>query len=302
MKQVSDEIAVLYRQRPKSYLARIGWSLFLLLLLSSWSFGNFGVFSLFSAERGKNVSRFLSELVPYPLASEGFSFSGLYQWLAEILAEKGFSALAASFGISIVAIVIAGITALALSIFSARSIATSEPYIPGVKESTRWWSFFVYPARFILVFFRAIPEYLWAFIFLSIFGISAWPGILALAVHNAGVLGKLNSELIENLPNKPLAALRAVGGRRSSIALFGVLPLLINRFLLLFFYRWETCIRESTVLGFLGIASLAYWVEDARARNFYDEMFLFVILGSILVVIGDIASGWARRFVARSGV
>lgn len=54
----------------------------------------------------------------------------------------------------------------------------------------------------------------------------------------------------------------------------------LGKWLLYFFYRWESCIREATVLGMLGISSLGFWVRETRARDWHDEMLLFVLLGS----------------------
>ena len=67
-------------------------------------------------------------------------------------------------------------------------------------------------------------------------------------------------------------------------------PAVFPRFLLYFYYRWETCVCEATVLGLLGFASLGYWIADARARDRYDEMLLFTLLAAVLVFIGDIVS------------
>lgn len=125
-------------------------------------------------------------------------------------------------------------------------------------------------------------------------GVSAWPAILALALHNCGILTKLFSEAVDDLPEAPLQAMRGVGARPLQVGVFAALPMALNRFLLYFFVRWETCVRESTVIGFLGIVSIGYWIEDARARNFYDELFLFVLLGTVIVFIGDIVSSLVR--------
>ncbi len=70
---------------------------------------------------------------------------------------------------------------------------------------------------------------------------------------------------------------------------------------LTFFYRWETCVREDTVLGMLGVLSLGSLIRDARASNFYDEMVFYVLLGACLVMMGDIASALARAVVRRAG-
>jgi phosphonate transport system permease protein len=155
-------------------------------------------------------------------------------------------------------------------------------------------------SRAVLVFGRALPEYIWAFLFLILLGPSAWPAVLALAIHNGGILGKLASEVIEDLDHAPLAALGAAGASRSQIAVTAIAPLVFNRTLLFFFYRWETCVRDATILGLLGIVSLGYWIQDARARNHQDEMFLLILVGAALVIIADIISAIAREGVRRS--
>ena len=152
----------------------------------------------------------------------------------------------------------------------------------------------------MLIFLRSIPEYVWAFLLLAMLGPNAWPAVLALALHNAGILGKLGAEVVENLEPAPLAALRGLGATRSQIVLLGILPMVLPRFLLFFFYRWETCVREATVLGMLGIVSLGYWIVDARARNHYDEMVFLVLIGAGIVLVGDLVSALARELVRRA--
>ena len=124
--------------------------------------------------------------------------------------------------------------------------------------------------------------------------------VLALALHNAGILGKLGAEVVENTDSAAPGALRALGGSRRQIGLLGLLPLGLPRFLLYFFYRWETCVREATVLGMLGMASLGAWIVDARARNRYDEMLFYVLAGAGLVLVGDVVSALVRRVVRRA--
>ena len=100
---------------------------------------------------------------------------------------------------------------------------------------------------------------------------------------------------VENLEPAPLQALRYSGARRSDLIVTAVWPLSIGRWLTYFFYRFETCVRESTALGMLGIASLGYWISDAQANHYYDEVFFFVGLSGLIVVAADFASARARR-------
>lgn len=58
--------------------------------------------------------------------------------------------------------------------------------------------------------------------------------------------------------------------------------------------------RETTVLGMLGVSSLGYWVVDARARQNYDEMVFFVLIGAAIVLAGDLVSALARELVRRA--
>ncbi len=154
--------------------------------------------------------------------------------------------------------------------------------------------------RLFLIFIRAIPEYIWAFLLIKVFGFNAWPAVLALALHNTGILGKLMAETVENLEPGTPAAIRGLGASRAQIGLAGIFPAVFPRFLLYFFYRWETCVREATVLGMLGVLSLGSMIRDARASNFLDEMVFYVLLGACLVMLGDLASSVSRAVLRRA--
>jgi phosphonate transport system permease protein len=200
--------------------------------------------------------------------------------------------------------VLAFSASLVFSLLAARNVATSEPFLPGPRPvSFRMrlgWSAASGTTRVALVLLRSIPEYIWTYLLIGMLGISAWPAVLALAIHNAGILGKLNAEVVENLESRRLAALRGVGASRLQIAAVGLYPGALSRLLLYLFYRWETCVREATVLGMLGIVSLGRLITDARVRRLYDEMLLYVLLGAVLVVAGDLISALARAIVRRA--
>ncbi len=298
------EVERLRRRRPRDRFARLSvWALVLLTLLA-WSSEGLWSTDYFSPRRQQNLQRFLGELRPHPLQGQPFDVSVATAWAGEILSERGWEAARITLAMSVAAIVLASLAGLALTLTSARTHATSEPYLPGPRPPTRgqrWvWRAVVGASRLVLILIRSIPEYVWAFILLAVLGPNAWPVVLALALHNAGIVGKLTAEVVENLEPGPLRALRGVGAGRLQIAATGLFPLILPRFLLFFFYRWETCVREATVLGMLGITSLGFWIVDSRARNHYDEMFFFVLMGAGLVLIGDLVSAVAREVVRRA--
>jgi len=204
----------------------------------------------------------------------------------------------------IVAILLAGGMSGILSLLGARNLAVARPFLSGGRRPTRrlrlTWSTVYYGARVIMTLVRALPEYIWAFILLALLGPTVWPMILALALHNAGILGKLTAEVIENEEPRTPRALRALGASRTGIIGAYMLPVLMPRFLMYFFYRWESCVREATVLGMLGMASLGFWIVDARARNRYDDLMFFVLCGVLLVVLGDLISAIIRHRLRRA--
>ena len=298
------EIAALRRRRPRNRFAR--WSMVALAALAaySWLAGDFGLADLLTERRLENLRRFAGELRPYPLRGAEFDLGVALAWAGSVLRDKGLAAAWTTLAISVAAIVLAGLGAALLCLPAARSLAAPEPYLPsarppGPPARAFWWTV-VHATRGLLIFLRAIPEYVWAFLLVAMIGPSAWPAVLALALHNLGILGKLDAEAIENLEPPRLAALRGLGAGRSQIAAVGIFPAVFGRFLLFFFYRWETCVREATVLGMLGIVSLGYWIQDARARQQYDTMLLLVLIGAALVLAGDLASTLARRWVRRA--
>jgi len=204
-----------------------------------------------------------------------------------------------------VAIVVTGLLSAGLCLFATRTFATAEPYAPAARApgllKRLAWGGVVAGTRAFLLFLRAIPEYVWAFLLLLVFGATVWTAVVALAVHNTGKLARLYAETLENLPPRVPSALRGLGARRAQIAAFGLLPAAIPRFLLFFFYRWESCVREATVLGMLGVVSLGYWIDEARAATRYDEMLLLILLGAAIVIVGDLVSAVARAVVRRAG-
>jgi phosphonate transport system permease protein len=291
----------LARRRPRNRFGRWSAGVMAVLMIGSWWVGGFSLFDLFRPERVRRVERFVEEATPWPVQGERFDLGKVLDWAGDLFARRGADAALRTLAISVVAIVLAALGALVLAPWAARTFAHPEPWLPGpgrVRPAVAFaWRATTVVARGALVFLRAIPEYVWAFLLLAMIGPSAWPAVLALAIHNSGILGRLSAETIENADRAPLAALRGVGATRRQVLMAGLFPSVLPRFLLYFFYRWETCVREATVLGMLGILSLGRWIEDAHVRFRYDDMVFYVLLASLIVMLGDAVSALARRAV-----
>lgn len=297
----------LYQARPKNRFVRVSlWGL-LALVVGSWILGSVtGAWSLsdfFSERRWSNAERFFFENA-LPSLGDNPTGGDYFGWAKDQFFDRGLQASLGTLAISVAAIVLSAIVALILLLPAARTVATAEPYVQEGRVVSRprqfAWRFISGFTRLLLVFLRAIPEYVWAFILITLFGVHAWPAVLALAIHNSGILTKLGAEVLENTPPATPSALRSLGASRAQLSLYSLLPRSFSRFLLYFFYRWETCVRDATVLGMLGFSSLGYWILEARAKDRYDEMIFLMLLGAALVLLGDAVSAIARVVVRRA--
>lgn len=301
---MNAELKRLHRDRPRRPF--VVWSLraFALVIAASWFFGDFDLARYFDAQRTANLQRFLGEIRPWPLQDAPWNWATAFDWAGDLWTGGGATATLATLAISVAAMAGAAFWAGVLGLPAARNFARPKPFLDGGRAPSRasvgGWRAVLTVTRGLLVFLRSIPEYVWAFLLLALLGPTAWPLVLALMIHNTGILGKLTAEVVENVDPKAPAALRALGAGRLQIAAGGLFPIVLPRFLLYFFYRWETCVREATVLGMLGLSSLGFLIVEARARNRYDELFFFILLSAGLVLAGDLVSALVRRIVRRA--
>jgi len=275
----------LYRTRPRSHFLRYSLVFAATATTLIWIAGGLFEGDPLAARRLTSAARFLKELMPYPL-QQGEGLGATVSWGAQLLQEQGAAAAFTTLAIAVLAISIAGLIALPLSPVAAR-----------LRDKAPKFCIFCLFSRVLFILCRAVPEYVLAFLLLAVLGPQPWPLILALAIHNLGILGRLGSETIEDLPPEIPRFQEASGQGRTQIFLFGQLPAALGRMLVYFFYRWETCIRDATVLGMLGTATLGFFIVDTRARLLYDEMFFFVLLAVALIAFGDIVSAVVRKMI-----
>jgi phosphonate transport system permease protein len=150
-------------------------------------------------------------------------------------------------------------------------------------------------ARLLLNALRAIPELVWAALMVLAAGLGPNAGTLALALHTAGVLGRLFAEALENTPGEPAEAVRLAGGGRIAAFCYGTLPGVWPQLLAYTLYRWENNIRMASVLGFVGAGGLGQMLYLSLSL-FQEAQASTVILAMLLLVLGvDALSGWGRQ-------
>ncbi|MFG0680905.1 phosphonate ABC transporter, permease protein PhnE [Pseudomonas sp. xss_4] len=153
-------------------------------------------------------------------------------------------------------------------------------------------------ARLLLNALRAIPELVWAALTVLAAGLGPNAGTLALALHTAGVLGRLFAEALENASPEPAAAIRLQGAGQVAAFCYGTLPNLWPQLLAYSLYRWENNIRMASVLGFVGAGGLGQMLYTTLSL-FQEAQASTVIIGMlVLVFLVDALSDVLRqRFV-----
>ena len=141
-------------------------------------------------------------------------------------------------------------------------------------------------ARAVLVCFRAIPEILWAFLFVRVFGLGPGPAVFAIAITFTGIIGKLFAELMESIDPLPAQRLRAAGAPAIAVFFYGVLPLVRKQWVAYALFRLECAIRSASILGVVGAGGLGMEI-DLSIRYFqYDKLAtaLLAVIGYVLVL------------------
>ena len=153
-------------------------------------------------------------------------------------------------------------------------------------------------ARFVLAVFRAIHELVWAWLFVAALGLSPMAGVLALGLPYGGILGRIYAELLQDVPDAPLRALRSAGASEWRVFWFGRLPMALPDMLSYTFYRLECGIRSAAILSFVGLGGLGHNIQISLQDIDYSRMWTFVYFLIALVLVVDLWSSLVRRRVA----
>ncbi|TSB47002.1 phosphonate ABC transporter, permease protein PhnE [Alkalicoccobacillus porphyridii] len=150
-------------------------------------------------------------------------------------------------------------------------------------------------ARWLLNLIRTIPDLLLAAIFVAIFGIGAFSGVLALIGFSLGILGKLIYESIEGIEEGPLEAMRAVGANQIKLIMFGVIPQITAKFMSFTLYSFEVNVRAAAVLGLVGAGGIGLYYDQALGFFNYARVATIILYTLIVVLIIDFISTSIRE-------
>ncbi|SES72911.1 PhnE/PtxC family ABC transporter permease [Paracoccus homiensis] len=222
--------------------------------------------------------RFLSQdILPAPLRQG--DPAGLWPWLADLGRDAILPGIAATLVVAQLALILTGMIA-----FLGQALIV--PRVMG-----RWGAAL---GHLLLVVLRSFPEYMLAYLFLQILGPSMLPAVLALALHNGAIIGHLLGRQAGGLTLRPDAP--------RGLTLWGweIVPRLFGQFVALCLYRWEIIIRESAIMGILGIATLGFFLDDAIAELRLDRAVVILLATALLTAgIDWLSRGLRARLGAR---
>ena len=144
----------------------------------------------------------------------------------------------------------------------------------------------VFATRRLLEFSRTVPEMVFALIFVVAFSLGPLPGILALAIHTTGALGKLFAEVVENVDMKPVEGVIATGGSWLHKVRFAVLPQVASNFASYALLRFEINVRSAAVLGFVGAGGIGQTLLEVIRKFYYADVsaLLVLIIATVMVI------------------
>lgn len=219
----------------------------------------------------------------------------VFDYPAEVLSEAAeksaqlpahlvhfFPSLIETLNIAAASTLLGAVAGTILSLLSTRGLAR--------------WPLLIPVFRRIMDVLRAIPEIVIALVLIFILGGGPVPAMIAIALHTAGALGKLFSEVNENASLKPVEGLQSVGANWAQRMYLGVIPQVGPNYVSYALLRFEINIRASAILGFVGAGGIGYDLRNAMSwgQGRYDEAAAIFILLFLTIVVVDQISGHLR--------
>ncbi|MEQ6247543.1 phosphonate ABC transporter, permease protein PhnE [Sulfitobacter sp. HNIBRBA3233] len=200
------------------------------------------------------------------------------------LMARYFPALIETVNIAAVSTLVGAGFGLVLSLLSTRGLAR--------------WPRLIALFRRLMDIMRAVPEIVIALVLIFVLGGGPVPAMIAIAIHTAGALGKMFSEVAENADLKAVEGLASAGATWTQRMWLGVLPQVAPNFVSYALLRFEINIRASAILGFVGAGGIGYELRNAMAwgpGRFDEAAAIFVLLFGTIVFFDQLSSRYRNR-------
>ncbi|GIU08108.1 MULTISPECIES: ABC transporter permease [unclassified Shewanella] len=196
-------------------------------------------------------------------------FSQFYDWMSQLLIEQALPGVIATLLLALAALGLSHIFALIGSAISDKRLSG------GVIANVN---------RLLLLILRSVPEYILAFVFMLLLGPSMLPAILALAIHNGALIAYLTIRHADNVGVSAHFTHRIDGYG------YEVMPAIYPNMMALLFYRFEVILRETAILGMLGIATLGFYIDSNFAEIRFNGALVLMCVTALVNILVDILS------------
>ena len=262
-------IRELYREELKRKLtALLFWTLLFSFVYASFKFSKVdfaGLVSGFSASY-----QIIKEMLPP-------DFSGFWGYLLLSLETVAIGVFGTALGL---------ILSFPISLLASRNLNSTPTY---------------YLARFLVNFFRSIPEVLYALLFVLSMGIGPNAGAFALMFSTVGILSKFFSEAIESVDKEQVKAIRSTGSGFLGVVRYGVLPQVLPLFWGYTLYILDHNIRVAMVLGVVGAGGLGVeLMSQMRSFNYQKVATILILIFAIISLIDWICTRLSDRVIKGS--
>ncbi|NUU05131.1 phosphonate ABC transporter, permease protein PhnE [Leifsonia sp. C5G2] len=177
-------------------------------------------------------------------------------------------------------------TVLGVIVSFPLSLLATRGLMPAV---IRW------PLRALFAVLRAVPEVVIAVLMLSVTGLTAYTGALAIAVGSIGTLGKWGYESFESVDRGPVESATAAGASRLQVMRWGVWPSAMPDVLAFWLYRFEINVRASAILGLIGAGGIGKMLIDNIQFRVWDVVGMLMIVVVVVTMVIDQLSGMVRH-------
>lgn len=206
------------------------------------------------------------------------------------LVVKYLPSLIETINIAAVSTLMGAISGLTLSLLGTRGLAKWPRLIPLFRRLSD--------------IMRAVPEIVIALVLIFVLGGGPVPAMIAIAIHTAGALGKMFSEVAENVDLKPVEGLASTGATWAQRMMLGVLPQVAPNYISYTLLRFEINIRASAILGFVGAGGLGYELRNSMAwgpGRFDEAAAIFILLFGTIVFFDQVSSRYRNRLTEGQG-
>jgi phosphonate transport system permease protein len=175
------------------------------------------------------------------------------------------------------------VLAVPLCFFAARNLARSNVVFHAMRQ--------------VFNVGRGINEIILALIFVAAVGLGPFAGVIALAIHGAGMLGKFFAESIEEIDQGPIEALHSTGAGPVQIIIYGVIPQVLTSWIAVSLYRFETNLRQATVLGMVGAGGIGFELVGSMKLFQYQDTATCILVIIVMVMSADYVSSKLRAWI-----